>query len=677
MSLLEKLPKILEQGRKTAQQILDSLESKQKISLLTREFVFPARESIIEDIFTKSKNKNITGANKNNKRLIYGDNLLAIAALLAGDDYGDSYRNKVKLIYIDPPFDSKADYRTKVTLPGGDIEQKPTVIEQYAYSDTWQDGTQSYLAMIVPRLILMRELLSDSGSIYIHLDWHVSHYVKIIADEIFGKDNFVNEIIWKRRTGTASSNNGFGVQTDSIFFYKKSDNFTFNPLYVRNVSDEEINKKFNLIDEKGRRYWSGDLGNPADRPNLKYNYKGYEPPKNGWAVGRELMEKMDSDGRLIFPKEMTGRLRRKMFLDDWQGFPVQNLWDDVGAVQSQAKERLDYATQKPEKLLERIIQASSNEGDIVADFFGGSGTTAAVSERLGRNWIISDLGKPACMVMRKRLIDINSEPFLYQAIGDYQVETVKSTLGRRFGMGELSRIVIELYGALPLPQDTNPNKDRGYIGKTLIICDYPNKITGLPTLKKAQILRDQLMGGWDKVVVLGWNFAPDIGHSVSQLGDNRLEVLVVPPDLMDRLRKKGSFEKLKDNVRFSSLQYLTVKPPKILSAIKDTVEIELENYVLLSPEAINLDEANRKLLQKIINNDPLSLVEYWAVDTNYDGEIFRSVWQDYRGNTDKDKDDLHVVRKAVIQVEPIVGKRRICIRAVDVFGFESEVEFEV
>jgi len=252
-------------------------------------------------------------------------------------------------------------------------------------------------------------------------------------------------------------------------------------------------------------------------------------------------------------------------------------------------------------------------------------------------------------------------------------------LGKRFGMGELARIVVELYGALPLPQDNNPNKDRGYIGKTLVICDSPNKITGLPTLKKAQALRDQLMGGWDKVVILGWNFASDIGHSVAQLGDSRLEVLVIPPDLMDRLRKKGSFEKLKDNIRFSSLQYLTAKQPKVNKGqgVKDIIEVELENYVLLSPEAINLDEENRKNLQKLMNNDPLSLVEYWAVDPNYDGDIFRSVWQDYRGNTEKDNDPLHVVRKAIIQSEPVEGKRRICIRAVDVFGFESEVEFEV
>ena len=146
---------------------------------------------------------------------------------------------------------------------------------------------------------------------------------------------------------------------------------------------------------------------------------------------------------------------------------------------------------------------------------------------------------------------------------------------------------------------------------------------------------------------------------------------------MDRLRKKGSFDKLRDSVRFSSLQYLTIKTPVINKGVKDEIIVELENYVLLSPEAINLDEVNRQKLQKIINNDPLSLVEYWAVDSNYDGEIFRSIWQDYRGNTEKDGDSLHVIRRSVIQASPVTGKRRVCVRAVDVFGFESEVEFEV
>jgi adenine-specific DNA-methyltransferase len=672
MSLLERLPKIFEQGTKTAERLLESLDSHQKISLQTRELVYPRKQVSVEDLFraTFVEHSNITN------RLIYGDNLLAIAALLAGDAQNESMRGKVDLIYIDPPFDSKADYRTKVKLPKLDIEQKPTVIEQYAYSDTWADGTASYLEMIIPRLILMKELLSEQGSIYVHLDWHVGHYVKLILDEIFGKDKFRNEIIW-RRSYSHNDGNKFGAIHDTLFFYSKTDDYYFKPVFTPRTEEETIDEYPSICEITGKRFKSVSM-NAAGQGEAKiFGEKGIlEPPKGThWRWSQDRITKAIEEGVIFFSSKGTPRY--KQYADNIEGKQVQDLWFDFMAISSRSNEGLDYGTQKPEKLLERIIQASCKEGGVVADFFGGSGTAAAVAERLGRKWITSDLGKPACMVIRKRMIDMNANPFLYQAIGDYQVETVKNTLGKRFGVGDLAKIVIELYGALPLPQDNNPNKDRGYKGKTLVICDSPTKITGLPTLKKAQILRDQLMGGWDKVIVLGWNFASDIGHSVSQLNDSRLEVLVIPPDLMDRLRKKGSFEKLKDNIRFSSLQYLTVKQPKISKGKQDELEVELENYVLLSPEAINLDEANRKSLQNVMNNDPLALIEYWAVDANYDGQVFRSEWQDYRGNTDKDRDDLHVVRKAIIQTDPKEGKRRICIRAVDVFGFESEVEFEV
>ncbi len=675
MSLLEKLPKIVEQGRRTAEVILENLEGKQRISLQTRELVIPSKDVAIRDIFSNQQSALVETTN----RLIYGDNLLTLSALLSNDGKNDSLREKVDLIYIDPPFDSKADYRTKVKLPSGDIEQKPTVIEQYAYSDTWRDGTQSYLEMIAPRLFLMNALLSQNGSILIHLDWHVGHYVKLIADEVFGKDNFVNEIIWKRTFAHGDTGQGashLGRVHDTLFLYRKSDSSTFNQTYTPYAPDY-IEKHFRYVEEgTGRRFQSVSLTGPggAAKGNPYYEFLGV---KRYWQFSEANMKKLFDEGKIYQSKPNESVPRRKMYLDESKGIPLQDIWTDIAPVQGQAKEYLDYATQKPEALLERLIKLLTNEGDLIADFFGGSGTTAAVAERLNRRWVVSDLGKPSCMVMRKRLIDMNARPFLYQAIGDYQVETVRSTLGKRFAMGELARIVIELYGALPLPPDSNPNKDRGYIGKTLVICDSPNKITGLPTLKKAQALRDQLMGGWDKVVVLGWNFASDIGHSVTQLADGRLEVLVIPPDLMDRLRKKGSFDKLKDSIRFSSLQYLTVKEPKVTKGSQDTIEVELENYVLLSPEAINLDEANRKALQKVMNNDPLSLIEYWAVDTNYDGELFRSTWQDYRGNTDKDDDDLHVVRKAKLVVDSVSGTRKICVRAVDVFGFESEVILEI
>lgn len=381
---------------------------------------------------------------------------------------------------------------------------------------------------------------------------------------------------------------------------------------------------------------------------------------------------------------MSGNNNATRYYAD-EGRKADDVWtwidrkeNNVGQVFYALPEFLDFQTQKPEKLLERILKASSQENGLIADFFGGSGTTAAVAERLGRRWIISDLGKPACMIMRKRLIDQNAKPFLYQAIGDYQVEAAKSTMGRKFRVGDLSGVVLSLYGALPLQPEDNPLRNLGAVvfagKKTLVMVDSPNKLTGDATLRKAIAQRDHLLGGWDRVVVLGWNFEPSIGQSITALNDPRLEVLVIPPDLLDRLRKKGGIEKLRGQVRFSSLQYLTIKPVRrTRSGGEEQLQVTLDNYVLLSPEAINLDDDNRKKLLKVANAEPLALIEYWAVDPDYDGQVFRSVWQDYRGNTANDDDPLRVVTAAEFSVPYKTGERRVCVRVVDVFGFEAEV----
>ncbi|MDP2222512.1 MAG: hypothetical protein Q8K34_20335, partial [Hydrogenophaga sp.] len=273
-------------------------------------------------------------------------------------------------------------------------------------------------------------------------------------------------------------------------------------------------------------------------------------------------------------------------------------------------------------------------------------------------------------------------------------EAAKVALGRDFRIGDLSAIVLSLYGALPLPPDVNPQRNLGQIAgvdlggkrgsKTLVLADSPNKLTGAATLKKALAQRDNLMGGWDRVVVLGWNFEPSIGETITALNDTRLEVLVIPPDLMDRLKKKGGIDKLRGQVRFSSLQYLTLHPvergalsPALSQGereqARETLTVRLKNYVLLSPEAINLDDANRQKLQAVANAEPLALIEYWAVDPDYDGQVFRSVWQDYRGNTANDADALRVVTQATLTLPAKPGPRKVCVRVVDVFGFEAEV----
>jgi len=567
-SLLEQLPEIVAKGRQQAEKILESIEGRHRVQLQTREIVLPAKDAVAQDWITRQNRQaqrdaafsptqsalidpvqpglNAAPEAPWTNRLIYGDNLLAMAALLAGDEHTPSLRGKVDLIYIDPPFDSKADYRTKVTLPGVELEQKPTVIEQFAYSDTWSDGTASYLAMITPRLILMRELLADTGSIYVHLDWHVGHYVKIVMDVIYGKDNFRNEIIWKRTASHSDSGQGaehLGRQHDVIYWYAKTDRAQVKPIYEP-YSQEYIDSAYKHIEhETGRRYRLDNTSGPGGsaKGNPFYEFRG---KAKYWRYSKERIEQLYRDGRLIQTRE-GGDWSYKRYLDEMPGVPLQSLWLDISPLQSQSLEQTDYATQKPERLLERVISIATHENSLVADFNGGSGTTAAAAEKLGRRWITSDLGKPACMIMRKRLIDQDAQPFLYQAIGGYQVEAAKASLGRDFRIGDLSQIVLSLYGALPLSPEDNPTRNLGQVmaggSKTLVLADSPNKLTGAATLKKAIAQRDNLLGGWDKVVVLGWNFEPSIGETITALNDSRLEVLVIPPDLMDRLKKKGGW----------------------------------------------------------------------------------------------------------------------------------------
>ena len=701
-SLLEQLPDIVANGRKQAERILESLETRQRVRLQTREVVLPAKDSAAQDwvaqqqrsarqeVFAPGQGSLLASAQATlggaapteaawTNRLIYGDNLLAMAALLAGDEDTPSLRGKVDLIYIDPPFDSKADYRTKVLLPGVELEQKPSVIEQFAYSDTWSDGTASYLAMITPRLVLMRELLADTGSIYVHLDWHVGHYVKLVLDEVFGKGNLRNEIAWRRTRAAHSDSTYFGKVHDVIFFYGKGPQTHFNDQFTPHA-DEYI-QRFNKI-ENGRRYMLVPLHGPGQGAPRKFFNEVIAPPSGRCWPSQKVVDEYIARG--IVELTSNGTPSKKSFLDENKGKPVSDWWDDVVPLNPVAAERVDYATQKPEALLKRVIQASCPRSGLVADFNGGSGTTAAVAEKLGRRWITSDIGKPACMVMRKRLIDQEAKPFLYQAIGDYQVEAAKTHLGRDFRMGDLSHIVLSLYGALPLPSEANPQRNLGQVAgvefngrrgsKTLVLADSPNKLTGTATLKKAIAQRDNLLGGWDRVVVLGWNFEPSIGETITALNDDRLEVLVIPPDLLDRLKKKGGVEKLRGQVRFSSLQYLTLHPvQRSTQGDAETLTVRLKNYVLLSPEAINLDDANRAKLQEVANREPLALIEYWAVDPDYDGRVFRSVWQDYRGNTANDADALRVVTQAVLTVAAKPGPRTVCVRVVDLFGFEAEV----
>lgn len=329
---------------------------------------------------------------------------------------------QVDLVYIDPPFASGADYSKKVYLRRNpkvaeaiaEAEQKLDIeemksFEEKMYGDVW--NKEDYLNWMYQNLVAIKSVMSDTASIYVHLDYHIGHYVKILMDEIFGEENFRNEIIWKRSTAHSDSE-FYGNNYDMIFFYTKSTIANvFNTVYQE--YDEDYLARFTQSDEDGRKWDSGNLtAKGLSGGGYEYTYKGCY---SLWRMPLSTMEKLDAEGRLHFTK--NGGIRSKVYLDELPGMPAQALWIDLNPVNSQAEERVDYATQKPEALLERIIKASSNEGMIVADFFGGSGVTAAVAHKLGRRFIHNDVGINSIQTTRDRLVGIKAS-FTHMEIKD-------------------------------------------------------------------------------------------------------------------------------------------------------------------------------------------------------------------------------------------------------------------
>ncbi len=358
--------------------------------------------------------------------LFYGDNLPILREYIPDES--------IDLIYLDPPFNSNRSYNVLFKDESGQEAEAQIA----AFDDTWHwnvaaermyhelvqnapakvttmlgalrefvgaNQMMAYLVMMAARLVELQRVLKPTGSLYLHCDPTASHYLKIVLDTIFGVENFRNEITWKRTNTHNDVRRNFGNLSDIVFYYTKSDNFVFNQAYM-SYDENYIERNFKYIDKNGRRYSSSDLRSPNPRPNLTYEYKGYKPHPNGWAVSLEKMQELDKQERLIFPENPNGRIRIKRYLDELPGIPLGNIWDDILPIQSQAQERLGYPTQKPLALLERIIEASSNEGEWVLDPFCGCGTAVAAAQKLKRRWVGIDVTHLSISLMKYRLKDM-------------------------------------------------------------------------------------------------------------------------------------------------------------------------------------------------------------------------------------------------------------------------------
>jgi adenine-specific DNA-methyltransferase len=592
-------------------------------------------------------------------KLIWGDNLLVMGSLL------EKFAGKIDLIYIDPPFATGADFSftTEVGDSGIEVEKAQSAIEEKAYRDTWGGGRSSFLQMLYDRLFLIRALLSETGSFYMHIEPDTGNYIRPILDELFGDGCLRTEIVWKRTSSHGNVSRSYGEIWESIFYYTRSEaDWVWNQQYVP-FDEKYIASHFNSRDPDGRQWTTSDLVNPGIRPNLAYEYKGYKPHRNGWKISREKMEELDRQGRLYFPTDPNGRIRLKRYLDETPGQIAQNLWIDVAPVNSQAREALGYATQKPEGLLERIIKTSSNEGDLVADFFCGSGTTLAVAERLGRRWIGCDLGRWGTHVTRKRLLGIeNCKPFEVLNLGRYERQywqgvtfgDAKDKLLTERALYEYLAFILKLYGAQPVAGLTHLH---GKKGKSLVHIGAVDAPVTIAEIIAAVDECAKLKQG--ELHVLGWEWEMglyDLMVEAAKKMGVKLLLLIIPREVMEQEAAD------KGDVRFFELAYLEaqIKHPKKLTA-----QVVLKDFVIPNTELIPEDV-------RIKVKKWSDYIDYWAVDWDFRSDTFMQGWVAYRTRQDRALPltcDAHTYEKT--------GKYRILVKVIDIFGNDTSQAFDV
>jgi len=648
---------------------------------------FQTVETINESTIERQRTLDLFSAGRDpewRNRLIWGDKKYILPSLL------DEFAGKVNLIYIDPPFNVGADFSFTATIadhPDTEDEdeetsfiKQPSVIEQKAYRDTWGKGLDSYLQWFYETAIFLRELLTADGSIYVHLDYHIGHYAKAVLDEVFGQENFKNEIIWKRSL-PHNDPKKYGATHDVIFYYVNGENYVFNQMFT-GLSEEYKDSHYNQIDEQGRRYQLSSLSASGSGPTRKFGDKVLNPPKGThWRYSQENIDQLMAEGRIVFTAGGTPRYKR--YMDEMQGPAVQSIWTDIYPVNSQAIERVDYATQKPEALLERIIKVSSNGDDLVLDCFCGSGTTAAVAEKLNRRWIACDLGRFAIHTTRKRLLGIEGvRPFVVQNLGKYERQAwlkdltpspshkgegsaEPSPAGRGQGEGVLRayrEFILDLYHARPLNTYTWLHGVKA--GRMVHVGSVDAPVTAGDLANIAAEFKKAVGTGKDApttngVDVLGWDFAFELNEvAKQQAAQANLDVRFyrIPRDVMDKRAVEQG------DIHFFELGALKVEI--LRSAQNDRmVTLTLNDFV------IPLDDVPEEV-QKSIKHWS-QWVDYWAVDWDYKGDTFHNQWQTYRT---RKKPDL---QKTASHVYEAAGEYTVVVKVIDILGNDTTKTLKV
>ncbi len=576
-------------------------------------------------------------------RLVWGDNKLVMASLLK------EFKGKIDLIYIDPPFDVGADFTMDV--PIGDekdtVEKDQSTMEMVAFRDTWGKGTDSYVHMMYERISLMKDLLSEKGSIYVHVDYRVAFMLRLIMNEVFGAENFLNQIAWcyKERERVL---NTYNPKHDDILFYSKSSSPSrpFNWTEATEDYSDVTRKKFKYQDGKGWYQIRGTntKGSPVQAadgltPEDERNYPG---------------------------------LTYRDYLESRAGVAPRDWWT-IGIINKAADERLGYNTQKPVELLERIIKVSSNENDLVADFFCGSGTTGAVAEKLGRRWIMADLGRFAIHTTRKRMIGVQRA--LHEAGKPYRAFDVYN-LGRyerqwwqkerlHNADEEHRKIVLEFFKAEVLKSASSPLIHGRKAGA---FC-HVDGIDSTFTRDEAKALATAVAAaGGRECYCLAWEFEMDLHLTTAALEKElgvRIKLIQIPREIMEKNRKSPP--------PFLEVAVLKAEPV-IRKAAKGQlpgVDIKLTKFM---PSLAEVPTKELEAIKARAIKSGMDFIDFWAVDFDWQpGKPFSHHWQDYR--TRKDRSLLTVSDAG--HVYPKKGTYTACVKVVDTFGCDTSITVEV
>ena len=584
-------------------------------------------------------------------QLIWGDNRLVMSSLLA------EYAGAVKLVYIDPPFDTGVDFSHRVTVGDTSVDKFPSVLEEHAYRDTWGRGRESYLSMVYERLVLIHELLAADGSLDLHCAPNVSHYLKLVCDEIFGPANFRSEIIWKRTTAHSDTKQGralHGGIHDVILFYTKSDEWIWNTIYVP-YDEAYIDLKYRFVDEEtGRRYRLGDLTAAKPGGDTSFEWHGRKPYKGrDWAYSREKLDQMHAEGRIRFPDKPDGVPEYKRYLDEMPGVPLQDVWTDLDPINARALERLGYPTQKPETLVDRIVKTSSNEGDLVADLFCGSGTSLVVAERSGRRWLGCDLGRFAIHTTRKRLLNVpDCRPFEIRNLGAYERQRWQVESGNGALRAYLDTI-LTFYRADPVGGFAHLHGRKAgrmvHVGAT----DAP------VTIDETEDVMDEMAdNGVESCDILGWEWEMGLHDTITERARRRgLDVRPrqIPREVMERQVTEA------EAVRFFELAHVDLD----VRWQGHEVCVVLKDFAIPSEELIP-----PKVRERI--ESWADLIDYWSVDFDYSDEVFHNQWQAYRT-----RETPALLTQSGWHEYSGPGRYSIVVKIIDIFGNDTTKLAEV